>query len=181
MKEVVSGSLPATLRTQLVHILKHNRGKKVYIENSRALARSTVAGEQLYEMSKENNVKIVSVDMPELFNHQPSPGTAFLRRVMLAAQEFERDIIVERLQHGLAKARVHSKRRTQFGRVKVQGAKSTLEQIKPHRATITSIRALTNKGLSQREIRDAIRALLNRPGLGTSTAMRILSEVQRKS
>lgn len=83
VKEVVSGSLPATQRTQLVDILKNNCGKKVYIENPRALARSTVAGEQLYEMSKENNVQIVSVDMPELFDHQPSAGTAFLRRVML--------------------------------------------------------------------------------------------------
>ena len=179
VKEVVSGSLPATQRTQLLEILKNSGGKKIYIENSRALARSTVAGEQLYEMSKQNNVQIVSVDMPELFDHQPSAGTAFLRRVMLAAQEFERDIIVERLQHGLAKAKAHSKRRTQSGRVKVQGSRSTLEQIKPNRATVNRIRALSNNGWSQRKIRDTIRTLLNRPRLGTSTAMRILSEVQR--
>ena len=181
VKEVVSGSLPAAQRTQFVDILKNNNGRRVYIENSRALARSTVAGEQLYEMSKENNVQIVSIDMPELFGHQPSAGTAFLRRVMLAAQEFERDIIVERLQHGLKKAKAHSKRRTQSGSIKVQGSRSTLEQVKPNRATINSIRALANKGWSQRMIRDVMRNMLNRPRLGTSTAMRIMSEVQCKS
>ena len=35
VKEVVSGSLPAVQRTQLVHILQHNSGKKVYIETPR--------------------------------------------------------------------------------------------------------------------------------------------------
>jgi DNA invertase Pin-like site-specific DNA recombinase len=180
VNEVVSGSLPAAKRTQLVEILTKHRGKKVYIESPRALARSTVAGEQLYEMSRENNVQIVSVDMPELFDHKPSAGTAFLRRVMLAAQEFERDIIVERLQHGLARAKAKSRMRTQSGAIKVQGSKSTLEQIKPNRATIAKIRAIVNKGWSQRMIRDYIRVLLKRPNLGTSTAMRILSEVKYK-
>ena len=45
VKEVVSGSLPATDRTQLVDILTQNPGKKVFIEKPHALARSTVAGE----------------------------------------------------------------------------------------------------------------------------------------
>ena len=131
-------------------------------------------------MSKENDVQIISVDMPELFAHNPSPSNAFLRRVMLAAQEFERDVIVERLQHGLAKAKATSKRRTQSGGIKVQGSKSTLEQLKPNRKTIKKIRSIANKGWSQRAIRNYLRGLLNRPSLGTSTAMRILSEVQQQ-
>ena len=44
VQEVVSGSLPAAKRTQFLDILKQNHGKKVYIENSHTLARSTVAG-----------------------------------------------------------------------------------------------------------------------------------------
>jgi len=79
VKEVVSGSLPAADRTQLVDILTNNHGKKVFIENPRTLARSTVAGEQLYELSKKNNVQSVAVDMPELFQHEPTAGIAVLR------------------------------------------------------------------------------------------------------
>ena len=135
----------------------------------------------MYEISRENNVQVVPVDMPELFDHQPSASTAFLRRVMLSAQEFERDIIVERLQHGLAKARARSTQRTRSGDIKAQGAKSTLEQAKPNRATIDKIRAIAKENWSQRDIRDTIRTLLNRPSLGTSTAMRILSEVEHQS
>ena len=178
VREVVSGSLPAADRTQLVDILTKNNGKKVFIENPRTLARSTVAGEQLYELSKKNNVQIVAVDMPELFQHEPTAGIAFLRRVMLATQEFERDIIVERLQHGLARAKAKSQARTQNGAIKVQGSKTTLEQMKPSKDIIKEIRSIANKDWSQRTIRDYLRELLDRPSLGTSTAMRMMSEVQ---
>ena len=103
------------------------------------------------------------------FDHQPSAGTAFLRRVMLAAQEFERDIIMERLQHELAKARnPDASRSNHTGAAQAQSCH--------HRQDW----ALANKGWTQREIRDTIRTLLNRPSLGTSTAMRILSQVERQ-
>ena len=93
----------------------------------------------MYELSKKNNVQIVAVDMPELFQHEPTAGIAFLRRVILATQEFERDIIVEWLQHGLARATAKSKSHTQSRAITVQGAKTTLEQLKPSKATIKEI------------------------------------------
>ena len=144
-------------------ILTQNPGKEVFIESPHALARSTIAGEQLYELSKKNKkVQIVSVDMPELFQHEPTAGIAFLRRVMLATQEFERDIIVERLQHGLARAKAKSKSRTQSGAIKVQGSKTTLKQVKPSRATSKEIRSIVRKIWSQ-VIWDYLWQLLNRP------------------
>jgi len=100
---------------------------------------------------------------------------------MLATQEFERDVIVERLQHGLARAKAKSKSRTQSGAIKVQGAKTTLEQVKPSKATSKEIRNIAKKGWSQRMIRDYLRQLLDRPSLGTSTAMRMLSEIEHKA
>ena len=75
--------------------------EKIYIENSRALSRSAVVSEQIYQTAKDNNVQIISADMPGLYNHNASPGESFVRRAMAAATEFERDLIVYRLQQGI--------------------------------------------------------------------------------
>merc|ERR1712026_293739 len=48
-------------------------------------------------------------------------------------------VSVERLQHGLARAKAKSKSRTQSGAIKVQGSKTTLEQVKPSRATAQAL------------------------------------------
>ena len=117
----------------------------------------------MYELSKKTKkVQIVSMDMPELFQHEPTTGITFLRRVMLAPQEFERDIIVERLQHGRARATAQSKSRTQSGAIKVQGSKTTPEQVKPSCTTIEEIRNIAKKDWCQRMIRDYLWQLLNR-------------------
>ena len=41
----------------------------VYLPNSHALARSTLAGEPVYELPKKHGVDILSSDVPDLFTH----------------------------------------------------------------------------------------------------------------
>ena len=66
--------------------------------------------------------------MPTLYKLDATPAESFMRRVMAAVSEFERDTIVARLQAGLQAKRVTTKRTTQTGEPKVQGRKTLLER-----------------------------------------------------
>ena len=71
-------------------------------------------------------------------------------------------VSVERLQHGLARAKAKSKSRTQSGAIKVQGSKTDLKQVKLSRATSKEICNIAKKIWSQ-VIWDYLWQLLNRP------------------
>lgn len=185
-RDVVSGSLPLDARKSLTALLSGEGGvKKVVVESARAIARSTMVGEQAFNLSKQTGVQIVAADSPDLFNHTPTPGQAFLRRVMLAVQEYEKDLIVQRLTDGLNSAKKTSSRTTQQGAVKVAGAWSSLEKAKPTPAAMKKIMHInaevTASQLTQRQARDKLRKLLKISQLGTSTAMRVLAEAALKS
>ena len=104
---------------------------KVYVESGRALARSAVVSEQIYARAKENKVEIIPSDMPALFKLDASPAENFMRRVMAAVYEFERDCIVHRLQAGILAASRTTKRKTQAGAPKVRGRRNLVEVVKP--------------------------------------------------
>ena len=46
---------------------------------------------------------MVPADAPDLLVHDPTPVQTFLRRVMFAMVELEKNLIVQRLAHGRAK------------------------------------------------------------------------------
>ena len=101
--------------------------------------RAAVAAESLYDFSKKQGVTIVASDLPDLFSHEENPASRFLRRIICAYNELEKDMTVSRLQHGLAnkkkKARAalrngnKSVKLSQKGVVKVNGSKSILETV----------------------------------------------------
>ena len=64
--DIVSGSVPAEHRKVLLDIVAKQRPKYLIIESARALARSTVAGEQLFQCAQDAGV-IIAADSPELF------------------------------------------------------------------------------------------------------------------
>ena len=126
VSEVISGMLPLAERTKLQKLLS-GEFDTVIVESQRALARGVHAAEEVYQTAKKNNVNILVNDMPTLYKLDATPAESFIRRVMAAVSEFERDTIVARLQAGLEAKRAITKRKTQTGEPKVQGRKALLE------------------------------------------------------
>lgn len=92
----------------------------------------------LFELSKKLGVTIVPSDIPDLYAHDANPAQKFLRRVIFAYTNLEKDMTVHRLQTGLktkkeaamrAQKAGAEVRRNQSGRVKVNGRKSWLEKL----------------------------------------------------
>jgi len=126
VSEVISGMLPLAERTKLQKLLS-GEFDTVIVESQRALARGVHAAEEVYQTAKKNNVNILVNDMPTLYKLDATPAESFIRQVMAAVSEFERDTIVARLQAGLEGKRAITKRKTQTGEPKVQGRKTLLE------------------------------------------------------
>ena len=131
--DVVSGSLPLQRREVFRELLaKAGQSKRpvcIFVESARAVSRDSVVAEQVFRQINGSNVSIVCRDMPTLFSHTADPAAKFCRQVMCAREECDKDTVVLRLRHGLEHAKTKSKRTTQNGSVKVNGAKTILEQI----------------------------------------------------
>ena len=105
LTEVVSGSLPMDKRKAFTSFLAEcskSGIEEILVESTRAVARDASVAESLFQMSKSLGVKIVPADIPSLYEHSPNPAQKFLRRVMMAYTELEKDLTVQRLQAGLA-------------------------------------------------------------------------------
>ena len=142
--EVISGMLPLERRKKLLE-LTSGIHDKVHVESGRALARSSVVSEQIYARAKENNVEIIATDMPNLFKLDASPAENFMRRVMGAVYEFERDCIVHRLQACILAASKKTKRITQSGAPKVVGRRNLIETIKPNGTQTRQLKSALKK------------------------------------
>ena len=95
--------------------------------------------------SKEQNIQIVPADIPDLCVLDPNPVQTFIRRVMFAMTELEKNLIVQRLRHGqqrkkelaeaiVADAQANNNKLkigqlTQEGEAKSCGSKSTLHSV----------------------------------------------------
>ena len=131
MRMSISGTTPAVQRKALGQLLSQ-RNIKVFVENARVLARKVQVGEDIYEAAKRHNIQIIPEDLPSLMNLQPNPGEAFVRRIMFAVYELERDLIVERLRSGLLKKKALSRKRTQSGNIKYNGIQVNPREEAPH-------------------------------------------------
>lgn len=144
VSEIISGMLPFAERTKLKKLLS-GEFDTVLVESQRALARSAHTSEEVYRTAKKNKVNIIVQDMPTLYKLEATPAENFMRRVMGAVCEFERDTIVARLQAGLAAKRATTKRKTQHGTPKVQGRNSLLESAKPTQSQLRCLRSAVQK------------------------------------
>ena len=138
--EVISGSLPLQKRkvfNELMTKCKAHGISKILVEGSRAFARNADIAQTIYEKSKALGVTIIPVDCPDLCVHDPNPCQNFIRRVMFAYTELEKDLSVLRLQDGWKRRLEQEKRKhrsgkqkarvNQKGLVKINGRKSMLE------------------------------------------------------
>ena len=106
VSEVISGSLPMDKRKHFENLMQDTSNKQIrniYFESVRALSRDATVAEHMYQKSKEAHVQMVPADAPDLLVHDPTPVQTFLRRVMFAMVELEKNLIVQRLAHGRAK------------------------------------------------------------------------------
>ena len=205
MSEVVSGSLPLDKRTAFVNFLGECRDagiNKVYVESSRVVARDASVAEEFYKLSKNLGVTIVPADVPALYDHCPNPAQKFLRRVMMAFTELEKDLTVQRLKAGLdvkrravqtafrnKQATVGGKPvlRTQLGKAKVNGRASTLQKMKVagtltetllKRLKVACAKFKEDGNLKgQNGLQASLQRMLNMPKLGCETAKRMSKEV----
>jgi predicted GTPase len=91
-----------------------------------SVGRDCQVAEELYELSVKNNVTIVPADMPQLYTHTPNSLDKYLRKIVFATTELERDHAVSRLQDGLSRKMATTTRRGQNGKLKVNGALTML-------------------------------------------------------
>lgn len=129
-KETISGTTPLVQRCKLSKLMESVSA--IYVESARAIARKTSIGEEIFEEAAKKGVKIICGDHPTLFKSPASPIESFIRKVMFAMNEMERDLLVQRLQSGLDAKRQSSDRVGQEGKVKVNGRLSLLEKLKPN-------------------------------------------------
>jgi len=181
--EVISGSLPAHERTEMLRLLNDGNVSKVYVESVRAVARSAKAAEELWEHSVAKNVTIVPTDMPSLLTHTPTPVEKFLRRVVCAVTELERDVLVARLRDGVSRRLRTTRQVTQTGSPKVTGARTLLQKVKPTAATLRKLRVIAMKraapnSLGLRTLARSMSDALQLPRtMGHETARRLCREL----
>ncbi|CAE7231755.1 unnamed protein product [Symbiodinium sp. CCMP2592] len=138
--EVVSGSLPKDQRHVFCNLLrtcKEKGIKNVVVEGSRTVSRTAKTAEEFYDLCKEAGIKITAADIPMLFDDSTgNPAQRFMRHVLFGYVQLERDMLVHRLQDGLARKKRkaeearkkgHQLPRSQQGTVKVNGRRSILE------------------------------------------------------
>ena len=99
----------------------------------------------MYRTANKNNVNIIVQDMPTLYKLDAAPAENFIRRVMAAVAEFERNVIVAHLQAGLVAKRATTRRKTQVGTPKVQGRNNLLEKSKPTKSQLNRLRSALQK------------------------------------
>ena len=175
---MVSGSLPAEQRDTFQKLLKDGRFKKIYVESSRAVARSSSTAEQLFQASVKHGVQIVPADLPDLYKHNATPMEKCVRRIVFATTELERDLIVQRLQDGIKRKLQITGRRTQAGRPKVVGCPTLLDIAKPKGKVLRQLRAIASRRASpeyglRTMARDMSTALCLPRTMGHETARRI--------
>jgi hypothetical protein len=152
--EVISGCLKFDERETLKSVLERklpdmpkDKAKTVhlFVESVRALARNSMVAEQVYQVSKDNNIVVIPKDYPALFAHNQTPTENFVRKLVCALQELDRDTLVWRLQEGRKQKMKVTTRQNQKGQPKVNGAKTYVEELAPSKAMQNKIIALGKK------------------------------------
>ncbi len=143
VKEVMSGTVPLQKRGKLLALLDH--ATDIYVESARALSRKTSIGEEIFDLAAKKKVNITCADMPTLFKPDPSPIENFMRKVVLAMQELERDVVTERLMSGLRAKKQQTCRQTQTGTPKANGRFTRLEILKPKVQIIKKLKQMAKQ------------------------------------
>ena len=111
--EVISGSLPKDKREKLLHrpnISKRSSWSRVLSRVMLMLAR------QCIRILSKQGIEFHCADAPGVFTHNPSPVQQFLRRVVLAMIELEKNLVVTRLADGRKKAQMVARQQVKIAK-----------------------------------------------------------------
>ena len=117
-------------------LIKNAEVKKIFVESASRVARSAKVAEEIYETAKSTGTEIIVANNPALFKLDATPEQNFFRGIAFAVAEYERDLLVDRLQSGLRAAA--AKR----GGMSVQGRKSILDKTSPTKKQKKVLKAL---------------------------------------
>jgi len=166
----------------------------------RAISRDANVAEEMYQKAKKHNIQIVPADIPDLCALDPNPVQTFIRRVMFAMTELEKNLIVQRLSDGrqrkkeqiqelVANAQAKNQQLkigqlTQDGKAKSCGSKSILHQIGPlstykkHQLQKAILDRDSGK-IGWRKLQKKMSSILNTEIGSHETARRIAAEFQQ--
>ena len=82
-----------------IYKCKKQNVTSVFVAGARAFARNAAVAESIYEKTQDLGIHINPVDLPDLKDHNPNPAQK-MRPVIFAYTELEKNITVQRLQHG---------------------------------------------------------------------------------
>ena len=101
------------------------------------MARAASVAEHIYQVARDAGTDIAVASHPSLFKRDANPEEHFFRRIFFAVAEYERDLVVHRLQVGL--------RAAQEQRDKVRGRKTILEELAPTRRQKRDLKRLAQQ------------------------------------
>lgn len=109
VEEKVSGSVPASQRPGFVKLLdKLEKGDTLVVTKLDRLGRDSIDVQQTVERFASEGVRLVVLQLGNL--DLTSSAGALMVKMLAAVADFERDLIIERTQAGLARAKAEGKK-----------------------------------------------------------------------
>lgn len=109
VEEQISGSVPALQRPGFVALLDRlEEGDTVVVTKLDRLGRDSIDVQQTVELFQSRGVRLVVLQLGNL--DLTSSAGALMVKMLAAVADFERDLIIERTQAGLARAKAEGKR-----------------------------------------------------------------------
>lgn len=109
VEEKVSGSVPASQRPGFVKLLdKLEKGDTLVVTKLDRLGRDSIDVQQTVERFAREGVRLVVLQLGNL--DLTSSAGSLMVKMLAAVADFERDLIIERTQAGLARAKAEGKK-----------------------------------------------------------------------
>lgn len=109
VEEKVSGSVPASQRPGFIKLLdKLEKGDTLVVTKLDRLGRDSIDVQQTVERFAREGVRLVVLQLGNL--DLTSSAGSLMVKMLAAVADFERDLIVERTQAGLARAKAEGKK-----------------------------------------------------------------------
>ena len=109
VEEQVSGSVPALQRPGFVRLLDRlEAGDTLVVTKLDRLGRDSIDVQQTVQLFEQRGVRLVVLQLGNL--DLTSSAGALMVKMLAAVADFERDLIIERTQAGLARAKAEGKR-----------------------------------------------------------------------
>lgn len=109
VEETISGSVPALQRPGFVSLLdKLEDGDTLVVTKLDRLGRDSIDVQQTVQLFEQRGVRLIVLQLGNL--DLTSKAEALMVKMLAAVADFERDLIIERTQAGLARAKAQGKR-----------------------------------------------------------------------